>query len=58
MVSCVELAGLIPGNYDQHAGVPREAATLCGIEVTTTHTRLPRFPPTLGWSCLICLDRS
>lgn len=49
------LKDLVPGNDDQHAWVPGEPATLCGIEVTVTQSTLSAFPPNHGSSCLSCL---
>lgn len=55
MTVCAALQGLVPGSRDQHAWVPAEQATLCGIAVTKPPDHLRRFPPTNGWSCLSCL---
>lgn len=56
MTICAAIQGLTPHRDDQHAWVPQEAATLCGIAVTNPPAQLRRFPTSTGWSCLSCVN--
>jgi hypothetical protein len=50
------LKGLIPGSDEQHAWVPEEPSTLCGIPVTDPPPQLRRFSSDTGRSCPTCLE--
>jgi hypothetical protein len=44
-----------PDAEEQHAWVPGEWATLCGVEVRQTQRVYAKFPPIRGSSCLTCV---
>ena len=55
MTVCAALTGLVPGSQDQHAWVPAEHTTLCGLAVTVPPAHLRRCPTSTGRPCPTCL---